>query len=74
MEDNRKRYKIICPHCQKVQYACKSILHEMGMYDAGHGTCLECKNLMRLRYNPETETMQAEKWGSVQSEEMPSMR
>jgi hypothetical protein len=32
------------------------------------------RNLMRLRYNTETETMQAGKWGSVQSEEMPSMR
>lgn len=37
MEDKRKRYQIICPYCGKVQYACKSILQEMGlqMQDTG---------------------------------------
>lgn len=68
--DSRKRYKIICPYCGRVQYACKSIFHEMGLYDAGHGTCLECKGSMRLEYNPEADTMQADKWELVQNEEM----
>lgn len=62
MEDKRKRYKITCPYCQKVQYACKSILHEMGMYDCGHGTCLDCKATMRLVYNGKTDTMTAKVW------------
>ena len=35
MEDKRKRYEIICPHCGKVQYACKSIFHEWGVEDGG---------------------------------------
>ena len=66
MEDSRKRYKITCPHCGKVQYACKSIAHEMGIYDMGTGSCLECGERMRLLYIPETDTMKTVKWESVQ--------
>jgi hypothetical protein len=62
-QDNRKRYKIICPYCGRVQYACKSIFHEMGVYDAGHGICLRCDGSMRLKYNPEADAMQAKKMG-----------
>ena len=62
-EHNQKRYKITCPHCGKIQYACKSILHIWGMYDLGHGICLGCNKLVRLIYNPETDEMRAEKWG-----------
>lgn len=62
MEDNRKRYKINCPICGKVQYACKSLGQELGMPDMGHGTCLSCKCLMRLTYEQETDTMTAKKW------------
>lgn len=62
MKDNRKRYKIICPYCGKVQYACKSIAHEMGMSDIGHGTCLSCKGFMRLIFNEETQEMKAKQW------------
>ncbi len=69
-EDSRKRYKIICPYCGRVQYACKSIFHEMGIYDAGHGSCLDCKKPMGLAYNPETDTMQADKWELIHYEKM----
>lgn len=62
MEDNRKRYKIFCPYCGKEQYACKSIAHELGMSNAGHGTCLDCKGFMRLIFNEESQEMTAEKW------------
>lgn len=62
VEDTRKRYKIVCPYCGKVQYACKSIFHEWGMADGGHGTCLECKESMRLIFNEEEQAMRAEKW------------
>lgn len=63
MADNkRKRYEIICPYCGKVQYACKSIAHEMGLSDLGSGTCLGCKGLMKLIYEPETDTMKAWTW------------
>ena len=62
MKDNRKRYEITCPRCGKIQYACKSIFHEMGMYDTGHGRCLGCREHMRLQYDPKTDTMEAIKW------------
>ncbi|MCX4351740.1 MAG: hypothetical protein OSJ60_08885 [Lachnospiraceae bacterium] len=57
-----KRYKIICPYCGRTQYACKSIFHEMGVADGGHGTCLECKEHMRLIFNEKEQLMKAEKW------------
>lgn len=64
-EDKRKRYEIICPYCGKVQYACKSIFHEMGIYDAGYGGCLDCKEPMKLIYNTESDTMTAKEWETV---------
>lgn len=74
VEDNRKRYKIICPYCGKVQYACKSIMHEWGIEDAGHGGCLDCKGFMKLLYNAESDTMTAEKWEVRKRGEMSDMR
>lgn len=61
--DKRKRYQIICPYCGKVQYACKSMLHEMGYNEAGYGTCIGCKGFMKLVYNPKSDTMTARKGG-----------
>ena len=66
MEDNRKRYEITCPHCGKIQYACKSIAHKMGIYDLGIGNCLECENSMRLQYDPKTDSMEAIRWEANQ--------
>lgn len=62
MEDKRKRYEIMCPYCGRVQYACKSILHEMGIEDGGHGICLACEKNMRLIFNENEQIMKAEKW------------
>lgn len=62
MEDERKRYKIICPYCNKTLYACKSIAHTIGMTDLGHGTCLYCNGFMKLTYSSATDSMKAEKW------------
>lgn len=61
-DGTRKRYKIICPYCGKVQYACKSIFRETGNYDLGHGTCIKCDGMMRLVYDPEYDTMEAGEW------------
>lgn len=57
-----ERIMIICPYCGKVQCACKSIAHEMGLSDCGHGTCLKCKGFMRLKFNEDSQEMIAEKW------------
>lgn len=46
--DINKRYEISCPHCGKVQYACLSIIHTWGVADGGHGSCMDCKESMRL--------------------------
>ena len=67
-EDKRKRYQINCPYCGKVQYACKSMLHEMGYYEAGHGTCMKCKGFMKLIYSPESDTMTAKEWETVKAD------
>lgn len=64
-EDKRKRYQIICPYCGKLQYAEKSIFHELGMSEAGHGVCLKCIGAMRLVFHEQTDTMTAEKWKSA---------
>ena len=60
--DNRKRYKITCPYCGRVQYACKSIAHAMGLSNMGHGTCLVCRRPMNLIFDCEKEEMTAEIW------------
>ena len=62
MKDTRQRYEITCPYCGKVQYACKSIFHELGVDDGGNGTCLECKGTMRLIFNEKEQTMKAVRW------------
>lgn len=61
-KDKRKRFEIVCPYCGKVQYACKSLAHEWGITDAGHGNCLECGRFMKLIYNQGNDSMTAEKW------------
>lgn len=67
-EDKRKRYQINCPYCGKAQYACKSMLHEMRYYEAGRGTCMNCKGFMKLICNPESDTMTAEEWETVKAD------
>lgn len=57
--DIKRRYKIICPHCGKVQYACLSILHTCGVADGGRGTCLNCKKNMTLVFDYDSEMMTA---------------
>ena len=62
--DEGKIYKIVCPHCQKEQHACKSMYQKMGN-EAAIGTCLHCDNLMILMYDRENDTMAAGKWEKV---------
>lgn len=56
---NEKRYKIICPSCGRVQYACKSILQKMGL-SVGYAACFYCNEMMQLIYCYETDSMTAE--------------
>lgn len=57
-----KRYPVICPFCHEQVYAKKSLGHIMGLYAAGSGICIKCKNHMHLTYIPETNSMVTEQW------------
>ena len=65
MLDKKSRYEITCPHCGKIQYACKSIFHEWGIAEGGHGVCLECKGDMMLIFNEKEQSMKAEKLNQI---------
>lgn len=58
--DEQKRYRITCPYCGKVQYACKSMCQEAGI-NAGHGTCQYCYASMKLVFDYDRDTMESEK-------------
>ena len=72
--DMSKRYEIICPYCGKVQYACKSIFHEWGVADGGHGCCLGCRKAMRLVFSERLQAMKAERWEEVDIYEGPEVK
>jgi hypothetical protein len=55
-----KRYPVICPFCHEQVYVTKSWGHIIGLYKAGSGICIECKNHIHLTYIPETDSMAAE--------------
>lgn len=54
-----KRYDITCPSCNHRMQATRSIAQHMGMLDFGRGKCLDCGLVMKLVYNPNTDTMTA---------------
>lgn len=49
--DKGKIYKIVCPHCQKEQHVCKSML-QSAKIDAGIVTCLYCGEIIELEKAP----------------------
>lgn len=64
MEDNRKKYDAKCPICEHEFKACKSILHEMGMLSAGHGSCPECSTSINLTFDPKEDKMIITDWNT----------
>lgn len=60
-EDKRKRYKGVCPVCGKENWICKSIAMEMGI-NTGHGSCLGCHTFMHIKFNPERQEMDLERF------------
>lgn len=62
MKDTRERYKAVCCECGNVFYACKSIAQELGVLDAGHGSCPNCKTFLNLKFNEENKEMNTMKW------------
>lgn len=61
MIEKTKIYKIICPYCDKIQYAQKSIAQECGL-NTGRGICLYCYGFMELNYDDINDSMIAEEW------------
>jgi len=65
MQDKRKRYKCECK-CGNVFYATKSILQNMGMLNAGCGSCPKCKTFYNLTLDEENEIMELLEWDEYQ--------
>lgn len=62
-KDNRERYQCICPICNKIFWACKSILQEdFGMLDMGSGSCPKCKTFHNLTVDEENKQMIVTPW------------
>lgn len=57
----KKRYKAICPFCQKELYVEKSISMELG-FECGIGSCWNCNNMLRLRFLSEEDEIYASTW------------
>ncbi len=65
-EDNRKRYKCVCPICGEVFWACKSIFQESyAMHEFGAASCIKCKTFLRLTYHPESNTMSTARYKPI---------
>jgi hypothetical protein len=69
-----KRYKIICCNCGEDIYATKSIFHQMGMLDLGHGRCCYCNTSLQLIYNPDNDTMSSKLFDEFVKEKESKMK
>lgn len=61
-EDNKKRYKTVCCECGQIFHACKSIAQEMGVLDAGCGSCPECETFLNLTFDEGNKEMKTMEW------------
>lgn len=59
--DEQKRYRITCPYCRKIQYACKSMCQEMGI-NVGHGICQYCYDTIKLTFDYGRDVMETGKF------------
>lgn len=63
-QNDRPRYKGICCKCGHVFYACKSIAQEIGISDAGCGSCPKCETFLNLTFDEESKEMKSVEWGA----------
>lgn len=56
-----KYYPATCCACGTEFLAAKSILHELGMHEHGHGRC-QCGAFLNLRFIPDEERMETKLW------------
>jgi len=57
----KKRYKVVCPACEKESYACKSLMMITGMANTGWAACPGCGQDMAMTFNEEKQEFDAEK-------------
>jgi len=61
-QKDRQRYRSVCCKCGNVFYACKSMAQEIGVADAGHGSCPKCNTFLNLTFDEETKEMKTVEW------------
>jgi hypothetical protein len=59
--EKEEYYPATCCVCHQEFMAAKSILHEMGMHEHGHGRC-KCGAFLNLRFIPEENRMETRLW------------
>lgn len=62
MEDNRPRYRGICPICGAELWICRSIGMELGWMNDGSGSCHKCNTFLHLIFKPEEKEFDVEAW------------
>ncbi|MCR3759354.1 hypothetical protein KYB31_10180 [Clostridium felsineum] len=60
--ENRERFKAMCNECGHTFYACKSIVQEIGILDAGHGSCHKCRTFLNLTFDENSNEMKTMEW------------
>lgn len=63
MKDEKERYKSRCSECGHEFYACKSIGHNLGINEAGCGSCSKCKTFLNLTFDEQNKIMKTTEWG-----------
>lgn len=61
-EEDRQRYKAVCCKCGTKFYACKSIVQEIGIIDAGCGSCPKCRTFLNLTFDEQSKEMKTTEW------------
>lgn len=59
---DEKSFKVVCSECGHTFYARKSIAQELGLPNAGHGSCPECKTFLNLTFDENSNEMKTMAW------------
>lgn len=61
-EEDKPKYKAVCCKCETIFYACKSIGQDMGIIDAGCGSCPKCETFLNLTFDEQSKEMKTTEW------------
>lgn len=59
---SKERYSCKCPVCGHEFWAAKSLAHEMGILDGGHGSCPSCGTFHNLTLDEGNKKMLVKPW------------